>query len=485
MPEIAKLEPPHHGAICFEKLEKDARMAPADTPATACPQPSTPSASDDSQPTPNAYLAADVPDDVPADATSAIATQPPLSAQTIADAAIASAPEDTSDEAPNDAADTPTDKPAQVEGIVVALAPNVFEVVVGDTTYMCVIRGRLRKQRPHTPPPSSPVGVRRTGTPSARHAPGGRVTASGESRAGNDRRDPRQRGRANEGVAAQVADDASDGEEAARPTRVAPGDRVLVTPLGPGEGVIEDILPRRTTLARMRSEVGSEQIMMANVTLAALVFAVAEPPPNIGLLDRYLALCEHAGVRALICLNKVDLGLTDEARDLIALYEGLAYPVLQVSAATGEGLNDLRAWLTGQVALLTGPSGVGKSSLMNRLIPGAGQRTGEISEATGKGRHTTTGARLLPFPGGGWLADTAGIRELALWQTPADELAHSFVELREIADDCEYEDCAHTPNEEGCAIQAALASGRLAPSRYASFMRLLGEAREGERPAWE
>ncbi|HUY79669.1 MAG TPA: ribosome small subunit-dependent GTPase A, partial [Ktedonobacterales bacterium] len=132
-----------------------------------------------------------------------------------------------------------------------------------------------------------------------------------------------------------------------------------------------------------------------------------------------------------------------------------------------------------------GPSGVGKSSLMNRLIPGAGQRTATISEATGKGRHTTTGARLLPLPGGGWLADTAGIRELALWATPADELARSFVELRPIADDCEYEDCAHGPNEEGCAIQAALAEGRIAPSRYASFTRLLAEARADERPAWE
>jgi len=379
-----------------------------------------------------------------------------------------------------------------LEGVVVALAPNVFEVVVGDSAYLCAIRGRLRKQRQRTAPPaqfdagrSGPShGGRRAGSgQSARPGKGGRDYGAAEAHDRRDQREQRRRSRADE--ATPAATDDATAEEAARPTRVAPGDRVLVTLLGPGEGVIEDILPRRTTLARMRSEVGSEQIMMANVTLAALVFAVSEPPPNIGLLDRYLALCEHAGVRALICLNKVDLGLTDDACDLIALYGGLGYDVLQVSAATGEGVERLRAQLTGQIALLTGPSGVGKSSLMNRLIPGAGQRTGEISEATGKGRHTTTGARLLPLPGGGWLADTAGIRELALWATPADELARSFVELRPIADDCEYEDCAHSPNEEGCAIQAALASGRIAPSRYASFMRLLGDAREGERPAWE
>lgn len=519
MQETVKLEPIHPSAIC---AEKDLQMALQEPLATTYPHPPT-SPAEDAPPALADSLAATstaTPDTVPANTpqpSTTSATDVPTPPLAPTHNALANAT--VTIDAPPDAAATPNDpptnetsgaigedgvdvapapgaKPGQVEGIVVGLAPNVFEVVVGDTTYLCAIRGRLRKQRPHAPaaspaPPttgrSGPTGFAPTGrragpTQSARPGKGGRGFVAAEAR---DRRDQRQRNRTDETAPVIAADGGATIEEAVRPTRVAPGDRVLVTLLGPGEGVIEDILPRSTTLARMRSEVGSEQIMMANVTLAALVFAVAEPPPNIGLLDRYLALCEHAGVRALLCLNKLDLGLTDDVREMMALYAGLGYPVLRVSAATGDGVEDLRARLTGQIALLTGPSGVGKSSLMNRLIPSAGQRTGEISEATGKGRHTTTGARLLPLPGGGWLADTAGIRELALWATPADELARSFVELRAIADDCEYEDCAHGPDEEGCAIQAALAEGHIAPSRYASFTRLLAEARAGERPTWE
>ena len=521
MPETLKLEPIHPSAICSEK---ESQMAPQEAPANTRPQPLAPLA-DDPAPTPDDSFAPASPppsEALPTDpplpsafAPTAITTPlPTTQAVTAIEAPTIDTPPATTPDVAPDATgvslgDTPVDetpaaigdedvdvtpvratKPGQVEGIVVALAPNVFEVVVGDTTYLCAIRGRLRKQRTHTPsaPPTGRPGPTTNGRRPGAAPLSARPSFADRRGAGagpRDRRDQRQRNRTDETAPIVAAEDASAAAEAVRPTRVAPGDRVLVTLLGPGEGVIEDILPRSTTLARMRSEVGSEQIMMANVTLAALVFAVSEPPPNIGLLDRYLALCEHAGVRALICLNKLDLGLSDEAREVIALYEGLGYSVLRVSAATGEGVEDLRERLLGQIALLTGPSGVGKSSLMNRLIPGAGQRTATISEATGKGRHTTTGARLLPLPGGGWLADTAGIRELALWATPADELARSFVELRPIADDCEYEDCAHGPNEEGCAIQAALAEGRIAPSRYASFTRLLAEARADERPAWE
>ena len=340
----------------------------------------------------------------------------------------------------------------RLQGLVVALAPGLFIVSVAGHTYLCTLRGRLRTSRPQPRP--FPVPAR---------------TAS--SRAALAAVPPR----------AQHAQGA--GEQP--PVRVAPGDHVLITALSADEGVIEEVLPRRTALRRMRSEVGSEQIMLANLDLAVLVFATCEPPPNIGLLDRYLALCEQAQVAVTICLNKVDLGLPPEVEEIAELYRSLGYPLLYTSATTGAGADELRERLAGKVSLLTGPSGVGKSSLMNMLLPDAGQRIGEISQATGKGRHTTTGVRLVPLAEGGWLADSAGVRELALWNVPAAELPLAFVELRPLAESCLYEDCQHTADEEGCALREALADGRITPGRFASFARLLAEAQAEERPRWE
>ena len=265
---------------------------------------------------------------------------------------------------------------------------------------------------------------------------------------------------------------------------VSPGDRVLVTPLSGGEGVIEEVLPRRTVLARSRRERRGEHIMLANPDHAVLVFAVREPAPHFGLLDRYLALCEQTGVDVTLCLNKLDLGVPEEVEAARRLYEGLGYTVLLTSARSGDGLDALRERLRGRTSLLTGPSGVGKSSIVNALLPEARQRIADISEATGKGRHTTTGVRLLPLEGGGWLADSAGIRELALWNVPSDELARTFRELRPYVGQCEYEDCEHGTNETGCALRRALAEGAITPERFASFERLLAEARETEAPEW-
>lgn len=346
-------------------------------------------------------------------------------------------------------------RPVAVDGLVVALAPDYFEVSVQNSIYLCTARGRLRKTRRNVVVPAGAKRGPERSTFSNRRAAQAREMAS---------------------VPAPVAPE--------RPTNIATGDRVKVTLLDATRGVIEDIEPRRNALSRARSEMETEHVMMANVDLAVLVFAVREPEPRLGLLDRYLTLCERAEIPALILFNKVDLELGDEIEQAMALYASIGYPVAQTSAATGQGIADLRAWLAGKTSLLTGPSGVGKSSLINVMLPEAAQRTGEISEATGKGRHTTTGARLLPLPEGGWLADTAGIRELALWNAPSDSLARYFIELRPIADDCEYEDCTHAEGEDGCALRAALAEGLISPSRWESFERLLDEAREKERPHW-
>src|SRR5487761_2350469 len=344
--------------------------------------------------------------------------------------------------------------PSTVEGLVVALAPDYFEVAVGSEIYLCTARGRLRKPRQGA---ALSLAAKRGVIPSAR-----------------DRKQHASR--------QLIATEQAGASAPERPTSIATGDKVVISLLGQGRGVIEDIAPRRNVLSRARAEMDTEHVMMANVDLAALVFAVREPAPRFGLLDRYLALCERAGIPALILFNKVDLGAAPEVEQAMELYSAIGHPVTLTSAATGQGIAELREWLAGRSALLTGPSGVGKSSLMNAILPDAGQRIGGISEATGKGRHTTTGARLLPLPEGGWLADTAGIRELALWNAPAEAVPYCFVELRPVADDCEYEGCTHAEGEEGCALRAALADGRIAPQRWENFERLLDEAREKERP---
>ena len=335
------------------------------------------------------------------------------------------------------------------EGLVIAISKGYFEVSNGVRTTLCTLRGKLRVSRP---------------APAKRPSPPARFQRAGQ---------PTRQDRATPAA-----------EEAEPPIRIAPGDHVLYRTILGDTGVVEEVLPRRTVLSRARSESGSQHVMLANLDHAALVFAMCNPTPHFGMLDRYLALCEHASVAVTICLNKVDLGVPDAVAAAADLYARLGYRVLLTSATTGAGVDTLRELLAGRVSLLTGPSGVGKSSLMNELIPTASQRTGEISEATGKGRHTTTGVRLLQLPEGGWLADSAGIRELALWNVPSEELAQAFVELRAYAGECEYEDCDHSPDAEGCALRRALAEGAITPDRFASFVRLLDEAREAETPEW-
>lgn len=328
-------------------------------------------------------------------------------------------------------------------GIVIAVAHGFVEVHTDQGTLLCTLRGRLRRARPA--PSTAPVAAGR------RQVRRGSASASHAS--------------------------APTTEDDETPVRIVPGDHVIVRPLGGDSGVVEELSPRRSALTRSAGEAGGGQVMLANLDHAVLVFAVRDPAPHFGMLDRYLALCEHAGVDVTICLNKVDLGVSAEVAAAAALYESLGYHVLETSALNGEHVAILSQRLRGRVSLLSGPSGVGKSSLVNVLLPEARQRISAVSETTGKGRHTTTGARLLPLPHDGWLADSAGIRELALWKVPADELPRCFVELREVADECLYADCEHGEDEEGCALREALAAGRISPSRYASFERLLREAR--------
>jgi len=260
---------------------------------------------------------------------------------------------------------------------------------------------------------------------------------------------------------------------------VAVGDRVLVTDLGEGEGQIEAILPRQRVLARLARQTDDvEQVILANPDQALFLFAVREPTPHRRMLDRFLLLAESRGLRALIGVNKMDLdGPTDDgqpsrARQVFGDYEPL-YPVHYLSVVCGEGFDRLREELVGKITAVAGPSGVGKSTVLNHLDPTRQREVGTISGATGKGRHTTIATVLHRLPGEPptFLADTPGIRSLALQGVNLDELDRLFPEMRPLLGTCFYPDCTHL-HEPNCAVQEGLQAGTIAADRYASYASL-------------
>jgi ribosome biogenesis GTPase len=193
------------------------------------------------------------------------------------------------------------------------------------------------------------------------------------------------------------------------------------------------------------------------------------------MLDRFLVIAEGNDLAARVIVNKVDLADLDEARERFRAYENAGYPVHYTSVKTGAGLADLHASFTDRRSVITGPSGVGKSSLLNALFPGAGLRVGAISESVNKGRHTTVGALMLPLPGGvGFVIDTPGLREVGLWSLPPEHLDRCFPEIRALSSECRYADCRHVAEPE-CAVRAAVAAGTVSDARYDSYLRLLEE----------
>ncbi len=260
---------------------------------------------------------------------------------------------------------------------------------------------------------------------------------------------------------------------------IATGDRVRWRSTRPGRGVIEEVLPRETQLSRLRPRPGHtpfEHVIVANPDQAVFIFAVREPVPHLRMLDRLLVIAENNELPAIICVNKVDLlDRQGQARRLFAVYEQIGYPVLYTSAFTGLGVEALRAQLRGQISVLCGPSGAGKSSLLNAIQPDLGLAVREISEATGKGRHTTVSVRLWPLDEGGYVADTPGLREAGFWDIEPEELAWHFVEMRPYLSDCHFSSCTHT-HEPDCAVKAAVRAGEISQVRYDSYCRLL----EGE-----
>ena len=258
------------------------------------------------------------------------------------------------------------------------------------------------------------------------------------------------------------------------------GDQVTLTPLGEAEGLIEEVGPRRSRFSRRQPGgrgAWKEDLMVANLDQLVVVFACADPVPHVRMLDRFLVIAEHNQVQTLIVANKLDLCGPQSAEAVFGAYERIDYPVLYASARTGQGVAELRERLAGRISLVAGPSGVGKSTLLNAVHPGLNLATGPISEALHKGRHTTTLAELLPVDGpmGGHVADSPGLRQMGLWQIPPDELAWCYPDLRPYLGECRFADCAHGP-EPGCAITAAVASGAISPARLDSYRRLVASA---------
>jgi len=253
----------------------------------------------------------------------------------------------------------------------------------------------------------------------------------------------------------------------------AVGDRVQAARLADGTGMIESIEPRARSLVRLdpRPRGIYQQVILANPDQAVFVFACANPSPHTRMLDRFLVIAEKQGLPAMVVANKLDLVDREEAEATFGYYPALGYPVLYVSAKTGEGIELLRARLTGKVSALAGPSGVGKSSLLNAFQPGLGLAVREVGEATDRGRHTTNVRQLFPLDGGGYVADTPGLRTLALWDTEPEELDGYFPEIAPRVAQCAFSDCTHS-HEPGCAVRAAVEAGSVRPERYDSYLRL-------------
>ena len=258
---------------------------------------------------------------------------------------------------------------------------------------------------------------------------------------------------------------------------VVVGDRVTLTPLDGGQGVIEAVAPRKSRFSRRQPGprgAWKEDLLAANVDQLVAVFACADPAPHRRMVDRFLVIAEQNEVGAVLVANKVDLCGPDAARATFEVYRSIGYEVIYASARTGEGVETLRGQLANRVSVVAGPSGVGKSSLLNAVHPGLRLNTGDVSMTIHKGRHTTTTAELLPLHGpmGGHVADTPGLREIGLWQIPPDELAWGFPEFRPFLGACRFTDCVHGP-EPGCAVTAAVASGSVSAARHDSYRRLL------------
>lgn len=278
---------------------------------------------------------------------------------------------------------------------------------------------------------------------------------------------------------------ASRSEDADKTLKMAVGDRVTIArDDGESTWAIDVIHQRRSQLARRNpSGARGERVVVANLDQVLVVFAAARPEPHPRMLDRFLVIAEANGLAARVVVNKCDLVSHDSIRERFAEQIAVGYPFHFTSVKDGTGLEALRSELQDRNSALTGPSGVGKSSLLNTLFPGLDLRTAEISDSVNKGRHTTVGAVLHILPNGHFVADTPGLREVGLWGIDVTHLAECFPEFLPYLYDCRFGDCRHLV-EPGCAVRQAVKNGEIFEGRYDSYKTLREELEEGQADFW-
>ena len=261
--------------------------------------------------------------------------------------------------------------------------------------------------------------------------------------------------------------------EADATTPVAVGDDVLISPTHQGSAIIEEVLERRT--AFFRPAVGQEtikQVIAANLDKLAIVSSITSPKLKTGLIDRFLISAQLGNLQPLIIINKIDLPKPAEFETVFSAYKSLGIEVFPTSCETGEGIQDLKQAMRGYKTILVGHSGVGKSSIINQLVPGLDLKTATISKSTNRGKHTTAHIELFELPSGGFLADSPGLKVMGIWDVEKAELQYYYAEFEKYNGTCRFKDCAHI-HEPNCAVKQALETGEIENFRYENYLAIL------------